>query len=170
MGMKLSAIELKGFKSIDGHDGQRIALGDVTVLLGANGSGKSNLVSFFQLLNYMTTGALQQYIGKYGSRQLLFYGPSVTESIAFTLTFTSPEAEDNYEVRLAYGLPDRLFISEEKVSYRKAVSPKPYEYYLASGGAEAGLANDPSRRARGCIAYCQASAFFTFMTHPIPPR
>ena len=64
--MKLREIHLKGFKSIDGQTEQVIPLGDVTVLLGANGSGKSNLVSFFKMLNYMTTGALQQYVGKEG--------------------------------------------------------------------------------------------------------
>lgn len=57
--MKLNKINLKGFKSIGNQNEQTIPLGDVTVLLGANGSGKSNLVSFFKMLNYMTTGALQ---------------------------------------------------------------------------------------------------------------
>jgi len=146
--MKLDDIELKGFKSIDGREGQRITLGDVTVLLGANGSGKSNLVSFFKLLNFMTTGALQQYVGKYGSRQLLFYGPRVTESISFTLHFSSLEAEDTYEVVLSYGLPDRLFISSEKVSYSKKNLPQTREYYLASGGAETGLANDQQQTSK----------------------
>lgn len=140
--MQLTSIKLKGFKSIAGHREQHIPLGDVTVLLGANGSGKSNLVSFFKLLNYMNTGALQQYIGKYGSRQLLFYGPSVTESISFTLHFSSPEAEDSYELKLSYGLPDRLFVSEEKVSFQNNNRNTSDEYYLDSGNAEAGLAND----------------------------
>ena len=79
--MKLKEIHLKGYKSIDGTNGQTIPLGDLTVLLGANGSGKSNLVSFFRMLNFMTTGALQQYVGKQGVSRLLFYGPKETESI-----------------------------------------------------------------------------------------
>jgi len=140
--MKLHAIELKGFKSIDGHHGQYISLGDVTVLLGANGSGKSNLVSFFKLLHDMTTGALQQYVGKYGSRQLLFYGPGVTESISFTLHFSSPEAEDTYEVVLSYGLPDRLFVSGEKVTILKKNKDKGRIYQWKNGGAETGLATN----------------------------
>jgi predicted ATPase len=140
--MKLHAIELKGFKSIDGHHGQYISLGDVTVLLGANGSGKSNLVSFFKLLNYMTTGALQQYVGKYGSRQLLFYGPGVTESIAFTLHFSSPEAEGTYEVVLSYGLPDRLFVNGEKVTILEKNKDKGRIYQWKNGGAETGLATN----------------------------
>lgn len=62
--MKLISVELSGFKSISGALAQTIPLGDVTVLLGANGSGKSNLVQFFKLLNFLTTGALQTYVGK----------------------------------------------------------------------------------------------------------
>ena len=41
--MKLTEVSIKGFKSIDNLTGQSIRLGDVTVLLGANGSGKSNV-------------------------------------------------------------------------------------------------------------------------------
>ena len=47
--LKLDRLEIKGFKSIS-SEGQNIDLGDITVLLGANGSGKSNLVSFFKML------------------------------------------------------------------------------------------------------------------------
>ena len=59
--LELKSIELKGFKSVDA-EGQMIELRPITVMLGANGAGKSNLVSFFKMLNYMTTGGLQQYV------------------------------------------------------------------------------------------------------------
>jgi len=140
--MKLKLIDLKGFKAVDGQNGQKIPLGDVTILLGANGSGKSNVVSFFKMLNFLTTGALQNYVGKQGVGQLLFYGQKVTESISFTLHFSSEKATDTYEVKLSHGLPDRLFISGEKVTFRKNGREKPQEYYLESGGAEAGLGKD----------------------------
>ncbi len=148
--MKLEQVDIKGFKSIDSR-GQTIPLGEITVLLGANGSGKSNLVSFFRMLNSMTTGALQNYVGKQGVSRLLFYGPKVTESISFTLRFSSDDAHDEYEVKLEHGLPDRLFISGEKVVYRRAGRQRPQEYFLESGGSEAGLPND-SRPASRVIA------------------
>jgi predicted ATPase len=48
---------------------------DVTVLIGANGVGKSNAVSFFQLLNYAMTGSLQTYIAENGfADAFLYYG------------------------------------------------------------------------------------------------
>lgn len=72
--LKLSNINLKGYKSIN-LKGQDIPIGDITILLGANGSGKSNLISFFKMLNYMMTGALQRYVGDSGfANSLLYYG------------------------------------------------------------------------------------------------
>ncbi|MFL0806472.1 MAG: AAA family ATPase [Oceanobacter sp.] len=139
--MKLTELEIKGFKSIDGA-GQTIAFGDVTLLLGANGAGKSNLISFFRMLGYMTTEALQQYVGKYGVNQLLFYGSRVTESISFSVTLEDERNIDKYEVKLSHGMPDRLFISGEKVSYQTKGRPDPLEYFLTAGGAETGLAQD----------------------------
>lgn len=139
--MKLTGIFIKGYKSID-SGGQNIPLGDVTVLLGANGSGKSNLVSFFRMLGFMTSGALQNYVGKQGINQLLFYGPKETESISFSLNFSDDSVNDTYELKLSHGLPDRLFISGEKVTYHKIQSPKPQEYFFRSGSSEIELAND----------------------------
>ncbi|HMU88939.1 MAG TPA: AAA family ATPase, partial [Agitococcus sp.] len=46
---RLNSLQLSGFKSI-AATGQKIDFGDVTVLLGANGCGKSNLISFFKML------------------------------------------------------------------------------------------------------------------------
>lgn len=140
--MKLKEIHLRGFKSIDNSDGQHIALGDVTLLLGANGSGKSNLVSFFNMLGYMATGALQIFVGKYGVKQLLHFGPKTTESIFFKLTLEDDEKVDTYEVTLAHGLPDRLFVAGEKVTFHQRSRPKPQEYYLPTGAAEVSVFQD----------------------------
>jgi AAA15 family ATPase/GTPase len=47
---RLSHLKVAGFRSIRDLD---IDLGDLTVLVGANGSGKSNFVGFFNLLSAM---------------------------------------------------------------------------------------------------------------------
>jgi len=47
---KLSHLRVSGFRSIRSLD---IDIGDLTVLVGANGSGKSNFVGFFNLLSAM---------------------------------------------------------------------------------------------------------------------
>ena len=63
---RLTKLTLRGFKSI--HEVNDFALTERNVLIGANGSGKSNLISFFKLLNWMTPppGNLQFQIGRMG--------------------------------------------------------------------------------------------------------
>lgn len=146
--MKLTELHIKGFKSIDNKQGQTISFGDITLLLGANGSGKSNLISFFRLLGFMTTGALQQYVGKQGVSQLLFYGPKVTESISFEVKLESDKHLDIYKVKLSHGLPDRLFFSGEEVSFHTKGRDKPQEYFLDVGGAESSLAKDERKTSK----------------------
>jgi predicted ATPase len=140
--MKLSSVTVKGFKSID-SGGQTVTIGDITILLGANGCGKSNFVSFFKMLGYMMTDALQEYVGKQGANRILYYGSKKTEALSFALQFTSDKVTDAYEVKLSHGLPDRLFISGEKVVFHKKGHPQPQEYFLESGGSESGLSKDP---------------------------
>ena len=95
---KLKEVFLSGFKSIS-KEGQTIPINDITVLIGANGAGKSNLVSFFSMLNYMTTGALQTFIGKNGSaNSFLYYGSKNTTRIHATLFFSDEDASDKYNL------------------------------------------------------------------------
>ena len=51
---KLKSLGLSGFKSIAGQqDSQVIDFQNTTVMIGSNGSGKSNLISFFKMLNWL---------------------------------------------------------------------------------------------------------------------
>ncbi len=116
---RLKRLQLSGFKSISSA-GQTIDFGEVTVLLGANGCGKSNLISFFKMLNHILNDSLPSYIGKQGGTDaLLFYGSSLTEKIDFTLSLSQrqddlPPSVD-YQASLQFGMPDRLFFAREAV-------------------------------------------------------
>lgn len=160
--IKLQRIELKGFKSIDGRIGQMIPFGDITVMLGANGSGKSNIVSFFKMLNSMMTHAFQNYVGKHGVQQLLFYGPRTTESIFFSLFLSSEEEDYTYETRLSYGLPDRLFVSGEKVSCLRKGETSSEEFFLESGGAELRIGKDERATSRSLFQFLSSIRAYQF--------
>ncbi len=162
--MKLQNIYIKGFKSIDNDIGQNIPLGDVTVLLGANGSGKSNVVSFFKMLNYMMTGALKRYVDQQGASRLLFYGPKQTEIISFELKFEDDDAFDTYNARLSRGLPDRLIVSGEKVTFQKKGGHlTPQEYFLESTNNESGLRDDTNKTSK--VLYSLLSGIRTYQFH-----
>ena len=74
---------------------------EIVGLIGANGAGKSNLISFFKMLNEMMAGRLQAYIGATGRAQsLLHFGPKVTPQIEARLEFEVDNGLDTYVLRL----------------------------------------------------------------------
>ena len=137
--LKLSSIKLKGFKSIN-PEGQSISFEDITILLGANGSGKSNLVSFFSMLNYMMTETLQIYIGENGGADaLLYYGAKTTNRISAEMEFIAPETTDIYEFCLSHATGDTLIFTEETISFYQQESPTLNTFRLDAGLKESGL-------------------------------
>lgn len=139
--LKLTNINLRGYKSINSQ-GQDIPVGDITILLGANGSGKSNLVSFFKMLNYMMTGALQKYVGDSGfADSLLYYGSKKTPRLIANVTFANSRSKDNYKFSLSHAAGDTLIFTEETIVYQNRGSDRPYEIQLDPGLKESGLYN-----------------------------
>ena len=57
--LALDYLTVKGFRSIKAID--KLRLQPLNVLIGANGSGKSNLLAVFRLLREMRQGNLVQY-------------------------------------------------------------------------------------------------------------
>jgi len=95
-----------------------LELRPLNILIGANGAGKSNLISFFKMLNEMMAGRLQQYIGISGYAQsLLHFGPKVTPQIESQLEFdvkTDVKTEVLiYSMRLFHAAGDTLIFAEE---------------------------------------------------------
>jgi len=82
----LTNVKIKGFKSISD---QSIDLGKINILIGANGAGKSNFISFFKMMNQMVSGKLQLFIGvSGGADSLLYYASKQTTQIESEISFT----------------------------------------------------------------------------------
>lgn len=139
---RLNSVTLEGYKSF--RDAT-VDFGDVTVLLGANGAGKSNLVSFFSMLGFLSTGALQEFIGRAGrSDSVLFGGRKKTPQLRATVEFVSgdiatEQKRSTYRVRLGDAAPDTLIFLDERVIYRHSGFPQPQEIMLGSGHGESRL-------------------------------
>ena len=98
----LKHITIKGYKSIKELD---LDLSPINVLIGANGSGKSNFISFFKFLNWMmrSPGQLQLLVGQSdGANSLLFDGAAVTSQIEAELNFESKNLDFVYTLNLDY--------------------------------------------------------------------
>ena len=116
--MTIRELQLQGFKSFGNEKAQSIEFGDITVLLGANGAGKSNLVDFFRMLSAMFQRELQLFVGKNGVENLLYYGPKQTEKIQFSLELGNEEKGGRYNVELSFSLDGKPFISEEHFPFK----------------------------------------------------
>ena len=67
-------IEIKGYKSIKNA---RIELRPINILIGANGSGKSNFLSFIEFLNHLYERKLTKYIDLNGGEDKFWQKASV---------------------------------------------------------------------------------------------
>ena len=106
----LKKLSVHGFKSIER---QTIALGALNVLIGANGSGKSNLLtalSFFRASALGNRDVLVQRSG--GADRLLYHGKKNTKACFFAC-----EGGDfSYEQTLIPVAGDRLDVAKEKLT------------------------------------------------------
>ena len=80
---KLKKIEIHGFKSIESAS---VALRDLNVLIGGNGSGKSNLIGAFKLLERYADGMLDVHVAD-DPDYFLHHGSKTTHKISLDLTF-----------------------------------------------------------------------------------
>lgn len=88
----LQNIKIEGFKSIKTLD---LKLTPINLLIGSNGVGKSNFISFFKLVNNIYEQRLQQYSLKSGVDNLLHYGRKNTDEIKGYLDFGNNAYEFN---------------------------------------------------------------------------
>lgn len=86
MADSLDKLTIRGFKSI--RKLEDFELKKLNVFVGANGSGKSNLVSFFRMLSSLIDGTLEDYVRESGGiSDLLFNGRKTTKKMEFETLF-----------------------------------------------------------------------------------
>ena len=89
---KLDKIKIEGYKSIKNLE---LDLSRLNILVGCNGAGKSNFISFFKLLNNMIENNLESYVTKSGGANTLFhFGLKNTQNIYADLYF----GQNRYEL------------------------------------------------------------------------
>lgn len=131
---KLQRLTLNGFKSIKALD---LKLHPLNVSIGANGAGKSNLISFFKMLNEMMAGRLQQYIGASGRAQsLLHFGSKITSQIEAKLYFEVENGVDTYHISLFHAAGDTLIFAEETIGFQQTDWTSPRTDGLGAGHQE----------------------------------
>ena len=131
--MKLDQIKIKGFKSIKEAD---IPLGDLNVLIGANGAGKTNFISIFKLLNNMIEGNFQKFITQGGGAEnYLFFGSKITEHIELFLQFGA----NGYEVKFYQDNSNKLMFEKETCFFKGSDHKTPYKDVIGKNHSETEL-------------------------------
>jgi predicted ATPase len=133
---RLVKLTLNGFKTI-----RRLAefrFGQRNVLIGVNGAGKSNLISFFRLLSWMVAsspGNLQFYVSRAGGgNSLLHDGAAVTLQIEAALEFETDAGTNEYHIRLFHAGPDTLIFADERFRCSRRGWPQKAEWRSLGGG------------------------------------
>lgn len=104
---QITKIEIEGFKSIEHCE---LTLGMVNVLIGSNGSGKTNFISLFRMLQSMIDGEFQLYVSRHGGpNAFLFFGGKKTQQIRIKFFF----GENGYQFTLIPTIDNRLIFQEE---------------------------------------------------------
>lgn len=84
--MPIDRIHIQNFKSI--RDSGDIHIKPINILIGANGVGKSNFISFFKLLNSISKKRLSYFVADNGYENgLLYFGRKKSKSLEGSIVF-----------------------------------------------------------------------------------
>jgi len=164
--MKKPAIDkvtIEGFKSI--RDLRDFPLGPLNVMIGANGAGKSNFVSFFRLLRSMVDGRLEHAVSKAGGADLhLFMGPKETSRIAASMHF----GMNSYTFSLEPTADNRLIFEDERICFDGSTNRLSVDRSIGRGHRESRIReqlDDPKNSAISAYIYQAVSSWVVYHFH-----
>ena len=166
----IESVHIQGFRSL--ADFRLSELKGATVLIGANGSGKSNFIRFFEILSWMLgTRRLGEFVARHGGADDQLYGGNgVSQRIKSNVRVRTDKGRYDYRFALSYSDPDRFFFSDERFRFTVNDCDEAVAWqYLDSGHREAmiveaaqsadfhrvnkGVASAIVNALRGCAAY-----------------
>ena len=109
MRRKIERLTIRGFKSI--REMSNFPLGDVNIVVGANGAGKSNFVQLFRMVRAMLSKGFQNFIATHGGAvSFLHNGLKVTKEIEAEFNF----GKNSYRFALTPTADETFTISESR--------------------------------------------------------
>lgn len=119
----IESVRIKGFRSLVEMEIDNLP--QKTVLVGANGSGKSNLIQFFEMMGWMLDmRRLRMYVARRGGADdHLFGGRKVTSSINAEIAVRTGDGRADYRFELACTDNDQFAFSEEAYRFTETGQP-----------------------------------------------
>ncbi len=117
--MKIQSITIRGYKSF--REIEEFQLRNLNIIVGANGAGKSNFLSFFKFASALAKGNLQTFIQQQGGPDALLYGTrKVTSQLDMEISFRPHEQKSvAYRCSLSPTADNRLIFSAESFDWNK---------------------------------------------------
>ena len=150
---------LAGYRSYDSDLAKnKIELKQLNIIIGANGAGKSNFISFLELVSFMMTRGLRTYVSRQGgAHTLMYFGPNQTEKICGEISLydsIDTKKTDLYSFTLEPSATGQIFFTKEQMMYDDGIHIAPFHKDFGEGHYEAGLADAydaTSRALRGSL-------------------
>lgn len=135
---QLETITIEGFKSISSI--KELKLNAINIVIGSNGSGKSNFIGIFSFLHAIREGKLQDYVIKGGgANKILHFGEKTTPELYIKISFNNKRNE--YSINLAPTESDELIPVDEFAYFWNKEYPSPLRQPVSRDGKEAGISN-----------------------------
>lgn len=141
----IERITVQGFKSIRELS---LALRPLNVLIGANGSGKSNFVGVFSFLNELINDNLQLHVGRSGGPDMfLHFGQKTTPQLQLRVDFLPGDGyrANAYACTLVPAVGNGfVFVEETAYFHDRQRYTVPYATPFGAGHSESKLTGEPA--------------------------
>lgn len=154
----IDTLTIRGFKSV--RKMEDLQLGKINILIGANGAGKSNLLSFFHMLHELAEQRLQVWIRKQGgANRIATNGVKETKQIEFSMRF----GRNGYDIILQSTADDGVTFSKESLYFDGDFAEK--KPHLGSGHNESRLKQNAQGQGIAVFCYKSISQWKVFHFH-----
>ena len=119
MPSRIESLHVKGFRSL--ADVEINEMPRAAVLIGANGSGKSNLVRFFEMMSWMVgVHRLDEFVQRRGgANDQLFGGTRTSPRMEAELAIRTESGRNDYRFALCHAHPDRFMFVDEAFRFTR---------------------------------------------------
>lgn len=161
---RIQSVTIEGFRSLRHIDA--LELPQLTVLMGANGAGKSNLIRFFEMISWMLKSQnLQEFVLRHGGGDDQFFmGARHTPRIRTEVRLETAAGYNDYRFELAHlSAGDTVMVMNEAYRYSDRNQPGQADWNeLIHPGKEAALPEQSNETAKTLCHLLRQCATYQF--------
>jgi predicted ATPase len=161
---RITEVSIEGFRSL--RRIQKLQLPQLTVLIGANGVGKSSFIRFFEMLGWMLRSRnLQEFVvRKGGGDDQFFMGSRTTPEIKVELRIATDRGFNDYRFNLAHlSAGDTLMLTHEAYRFSNSSRPGEASWSNLSGvGKESALPDQVNKTAKTIFTLLRQCSTYQF--------